>query len=146
MDIWSDVCVLTTIRILPSVRRAHQPCRIHLPPVQVLVRKLIAVYADSTGPIALGYVTTLYHELVNDSVKRRFCVKESIVLACAQLAEAVVSECQQVGAWRVTQDIYFSHVLGVLSTKSSTASLPAGSSPMLTSRNARGRCTEVMLE
>ena len=37
---------------------------------------------------------------------------------------------------------YFSHVRGVLSLKSSITSLPAGSSPMLTSRKTRGRAME----
>ena len=140
------MCVLTTIRILPSVRRTYQSGRIHLPPVQILVRKFIAVYADSTRAITFSYITALYHKFVDDSMKRRFRVRQSIVLAGAQLAEAVVSDCQQVGAWRITQDTHFSHVLGVLSTKSSMVSLPTGSSPMLMSRNARGRCMDVMSE
>ena len=83
------VFVLTAVRISPSIRRTHQTRCVHLSPAHILIFKVIAVDARGTRAIALGDITSLNHELVDDSMEWRFCVRQVIVLSSAQLAKAV---------------------------------------------------------
>jgi hypothetical protein len=39
-------------------------------------------------------ISTLHHELIDNSMKRCFCVGQAIVFACAELAKAIHVYCQ----------------------------------------------------
>ncbi len=76
-------------------------------------------------------------------MERRLRIRQAIVLAGAQLTETACS-LPSAHPRSLTDGClisYFSAVFGVLSVKSSMVNLPAGCSPMLTSRKTRGRCT-----
>lgn len=69
------------------------------------------------------------------------------MLARAELAEAVRENCVGRIVLVVVDTLnltYFSHVLGVLSVKSSMVTRPAGLLAMLTSKKTRGRLVSAM--
>lgn len=85
------MCVLTAIRIPSPVRRAYEACRVHLPPIQVLVFEFSIVDARGASPITVRNVAALYHKLINDAVEGCLGVAEAIVLAGAELTKTVHS-------------------------------------------------------
>lgn len=91
--------VLTAIRIPTSICRAYQPSSIDSPPVEILILEFAVVDAClAARAVAVFDVTTLYHELVDDSMEGGLGVGQSTVLAGAELPEACNS--QPYGAWR----------------------------------------------
>lgn len=61
--------ILTTVGVFPAVRHAHQTARIHCSPVQVLIFKRAAVDRQAASAIAFCDVSTLNHELIDNSVE-----------------------------------------------------------------------------
>lgn len=61
--------VLAGVRPFAPVRHTHQSLPVDLAPSDVLVLELAAVDARAAGPVTLGDVSPLHHELVYDAVE-----------------------------------------------------------------------------
>lgn len=97
------MCVLTAIRIPPSIRRAQQSCRIHLPPMHVLVLVLSTIDARCACAITLGDIAALDHELIDHAVEGCFRVRQAIVVAGTELAET-----EHLSAWQSSAEAAWS--------------------------------------
>ena len=61
---------LTTVRVFPSVRHAHEPFLINLPPSDTFISEFAAVDTCSARSIPGGDVSALDHKFIDDAVER----------------------------------------------------------------------------
>lgn len=72
------ITVLTIVGVLSSICHAYQSFSVDLSPADVLICELFTIDRLPTSAISFGNITTLDHELVDDSVECGELVSESI--------------------------------------------------------------------
>jgi hypothetical protein len=75
--------ILTTVRILATVCSAYKPWCINISPAQIFVFELFAIDAHNSRSVTILDVTSLDHELVNDTVEGSLRIGQAIVFAGA---------------------------------------------------------------
>lgn len=64
-----ELCVLTAVRVPPSICRAQQTCSIHVSPFEIFIFEFPAIDACHASAIAIGDVSALHHKLVDYAVE-----------------------------------------------------------------------------
>jgi hypothetical protein len=75
--------ILTTVCILATVGSAYKPWCINISPAQIFVFELFPIDAHNSCSVAILDVTSLDHELVNDTVEGSLRIGQAIVFAGA---------------------------------------------------------------
>jgi hypothetical protein len=78
------MCLLTAVGISATIRGAYQSCGINFSPAQIFIlKRLSAVYAGDARAVVFLHITSLDHELVDDTVEGNFLVGQACMLSGA---------------------------------------------------------------
>lgn len=102
--------ILTAVRVLATVRHAHQAGAIEISPAQILVLKLAAVYRVAACTIAFGDVSSLAHKLIDDPVEAASAVTQRRLRAGTKCSKAIA---MSVSPQKLCEEVFTFHMFVV---------------------------------